>query len=197
MRSSLTVLIVVGVLACASSAPAQLALDNADIFIDTDGDGIAGPNMTVALNQSLSFYVWIDSKAYTWTNYQAWFTVSPFFSRDSMDTSADSLVSPGTNYLLDDFSNPTALGLGGIGFSKTGLQRIGKITTKAIQLAASFSACVTPIVDTGNAYGTFTIVATTSDYGLFTNGNNAASCYTIGGNATEATSWGKVKGLFQ
>lgn len=204
MRSSLAIFVLFSILTCPGLALAQCfaptppGIDNCDIYIDTDGDGLAGPNQTVGLNQNLSFYVWIDTKAYTWTNFLAFVTVSPFFSSDtSQGAGQDSMITGGTIFNFDNVSNPMAVGIGGLGFNRTGLQRLGKLSTRAIQNAASFSACLTPIVDPGAAYGTFTSVGTASDYSLFCNGMVTPGCYTIGGNPTDATSWGQVKGLFK
>jgi hypothetical protein len=189
----------------------QVRID-CDVWIDTNGDMLPGPNPTVSLYSPVSFDVYIDSKTYVWTYFQAWFNIGPdtdnlYFSRsttvgDSNLTTMTNQISGGTFFPLDNFQNPTAIGFSGSGFStpaRSGILRLCTFNTKALKVAPAFSGCVTPLLD---IVGQYCIVGVTAagTYSFFYNGTGLATttCYTIsGGTATEKTSWGGIKGLYQ
>jgi hypothetical protein len=169
-------------------ALAPAAVFAGQIYTDANGDGLAdvGPILGVPASQNVTVDVYIDSQSFTWTNYQAW------VARVGVSyVSHAYVVAPGTNFGIDNFSNPNATGMGGLGFNKHGVVLIGSITFhKDVQ----GMACVQPILDIADPYGTFSIIATTSDYRLFATASG--SCWNDI-NATEEKSWGAIKGLYQ
>jgi hypothetical protein len=196
MRHSLGISIIALVLACPLTASAQ---GLASQWFDTNGDGLPGPNGVVEINTNATFDVYQDSNSFTWTNFQAWMILRPFFSNATGQFTVSNRLAGGTHFPDDNFSHPDALGLAGFGFANLhGTNRIATVSTRALQLAPNFGACISSLTDINNPYGVFCVIGTQTAYNLFDPATCPDLCYTINtGTATENQSWGAVKGLFR
>lgn len=175
-----------------------------DIWIDTNGDGLPGPNMAVDLNAFVTFRIYIDAKDFSFTYFQAWVSNGPnagtqYFSRDTADIDYTTGIAGASPDPVDFFTNPTALGFtsSGFGAQAGGVRLLATVTTKAIRQTPSFQACIDPMVDPYDGYGTFSTIGQGVVFSLFCDAAiDSAGCYGIGDTATEETSWGQIKGLF-
>jgi hypothetical protein len=158
------------------------------VYTDGNGDGLPdGAPFTAAASAQVTVDIYMDSQSFAWTNYQAW------IERLNVSYASHTYAAGnGTPFPIDNFSNPSATGFAGSGApNRHGLVLIGSLT---VHKDVDGLACLTPIIDTANPYGTLCIVATTSDYRIFQTAHG--SCWD-GQNATEETNWGAIKGLYQ
>jgi hypothetical protein len=123
--------------------------------------------------------VWIDSQTFLWTNY----LVFVEWDAPCIDyVSAAYSVSGGTNFPIDRFSNPNAVGFGGFGFSLQGVTLIGSV---ALTYNGPGTCCTRPIIDYNNSYGTYCARGNGPAYFLFS--TNSETCWRVeGGPQPEA-----------
>lgn len=140
------------------------------IWTDGNGDGLpdGGPFM-VSSNTIVTVGVWVDAQSFTWTNYLAYVEWTPGCLTY---LGANYVVSGGSNFPIDDFSNPNAVGFGGNGFTQGGVDQIGNII---LEVNLPVDCCVTPIIDIDNPFYTFSQLGAGSAYQLFT--TNPGTCY--------------------
>lgn len=172
-------------------ALAPAAVFAGQVYTDGNGDGLpdVGPIVGVTASTNVTVSVYLDSQSFTWTNYLY------FVERQgaSFVSHTYTLAPTTSHFLIDNASNPNATGMGGLGFNSHGLVKIGTIT---FHKDVPGLACVFPIIDTGNPYGTFCSIGTSSDYRLFQTAQG--SCWDgVVTNSTEEKSWGAIKGLYQ
>ena len=187
MRRSLGFSIVVLVLACPIMAVAQ----NPVVWLDATGDGLPDGSPGVAsLGQNVNFDIWFNTDSYTWTGYQAWVSRGAAFSF----VSGTYIISGGTNFTIDNFSNPTATGFSGFGYpGQHGTMRISNLV---LRTALTGLRCAVPIIDSADPYATFCVLSTALTYRLFA--NSSGTCWDVSsGTATQASTWGQIKGLFE
>lgn len=186
-----------------------------DTWIDTDFDGLPDvTHSTTQVNTIDSFAVYVDPTGFpvgTWTNFLYYFQLGPvgtdtttnFFDSDTADVSVRYVVSGGSFFPEDNFSAPYSFGIGGNGFNVStagGPTLLAVISVRAIRATSSpGAACVIPIVDLYNPTYQFCQLGNGANYGVFASGTITSGCFSIltTPSAAEATSWGKVKGLFR
>jgi hypothetical protein len=160
------------------------------IWTDGNGDGLPDPPVLSGppVGSTVTVDLWFDSGSFQFTNYIVFAQRDPCLSF----ISADYVITGGTNFPVDTFSNPSAVGLGGFGFPPTaGTTRVGVIT---LRKDVSGQCCVSPIVDPQNTFETFSVLgAPEGAYHLF--GVSFGTCWgqQFGG---EESSWGAVQGTF-
>lgn len=192
MRRSLGISIVALMLACPVMAFAASA------WFDTNSDGLPGPDGNIAaVGQPAVFDVYEDSESFSWTNYQIYFTLRPCFTNlASEGLVVTNRITGGTNFPDDPVTDPNALGLAGFGFPNYhGVHRIASVSSPSLQDCEP-NGCVTPLTDP-NSGGPFCVLGAGSAYALFNPATSPPVCFTIGSTATEATTWGQVKGIFR
>jgi hypothetical protein len=164
MRKFLTGAVAAALVLCCSSAFAG------QTWTDGDGDGLPdGGPFLLGSPGAVNVDVWIDSQSFLWTNY----LVFVEWNDACLDyVSAAYIVSGGTNFPLDDFSNPSAIGFGGFGFSLQGVTRIGSVS---LNYTGPGTCCVQPIIDYNNPYGTYCALGNGPAYLLFT--TNSQTCW--------------------
>ncbi len=181
--------------------------NNCHAWVDTDGDGLPGPNATTAVGQAVTMHFYIDSGTYVWTNFGTWWgngvdVPNQFFATDSIvKATVTNTLGGGTFNGLDNFSISPGFGLGGTGYTSnnSGVRRLCTVTTRGLIAAPTFSGCVTPLTDFPSATS-YSLLGNIpgGTYAFFCAGTNTAGCYTItSGTPSETKSWGQVKGLFR
>jgi hypothetical protein len=170
----------------------------AKIWTDGTGDGLPDSgNLPATVNSTVTITAWIDSESFTWTNYVVYIERS---SGALILVSAAYLISGGANFPIDTFSNPRAVGFGGIFYDNIhGVNAIGTITGRPNR-AGLF--CYRPIIDPQHILETFSALGTQTSYTLF--GTRYNTCYQVTQqlgepktHATESVSWGQLKGLYR
>jgi hypothetical protein len=114
--------------------------------------------------------VWIDAQSFTWTNFLA-FIEWPASGCISY-VSASYVITGGSTFPIDNFSNPMAIGFGGSGFNQGGVDQIGNAT---FHINTLVSCCVSPIISTDNPYYTFSQLGSGANYMLFSTAGR--TCY--------------------
>ncbi len=132
--------------------------------------------------------VYLDSQSFQWTNYQAWVQRDGCFQF----VSGQYRVTGGTNFPLDNVSNPNATGFAGFGFNQHGVVLVGTLT---VHYNGLVKWCLWPIIEIDNPYGTFSVLGTTSSYFLFN--TRCGTCVAPPPSSTEPTTWGAIKGIYQ
>ena len=186
-----------------------------DTWIDTDFDGLPAntpQDLTVGVPDSFDIYVDLTNFPFaTWTNFLYAFSVGPgpdsstnFFAND---TGSVVVTYPGisgiTPFAENNFDLPYVIQIGGFGAPQNvvaGPFKLATVTVTPIRPAPSASGCITPRIASDNPLYLETSFGNSSAgcYGTFQNGTRTAGCYTITAiAATEATSWGKLKGLYR
>ena len=142
-----------------------------EIWTDGNGDGLPDPpgTLVAAFGDSVEVDVWIDAQSFAWTNFLAYVE---WDGSCFQYVSAEYLIAGGSNFPIDRFSHPSAVGFGGFGYTEGGVDRIGRFT---LELVAQAACCVTPIIDPKNSYGVFSQLGAESAYFLFT--SNPGSCW--------------------
>lgn len=183
MRRLITTLFVLSVALLPAAAFAG------QIWTDGNGDGApdVGPLPGVP-SQVVTVDVWLDTQSFTFTSFQAWTQYDP---QCAQYQSGQVTLAGGVPDIIDTFSNPRGRGMTGSGYAPThGVVRIGSLS---FHLSA-VPCCVSPITDTSNPYGTFSIISGTTTYLLFSTASG--TCWGQL-DSTEPTSWGNIKGLYQ
>jgi FlgD Ig-like domain/Beta-propeller repeat len=122
--------------------PNASSLQAAEIWLDADGDGLPDSDtLAIEVGQPVTVGIWIDSESYTWTNFLAFVEYGDAIEVDS----AAYTVSGGGPFPIDDFSVPNAVGLGGYGYSESGVTQLGNLYVHA---TASGVVCLAPRIDT-------------------------------------------------
>src|SRR5262245_39556223 len=185
--------------------PPPPGINNADIWVDSNGDGLPGPDIVIPAATNFAVDVWIDSHSYVWTNFFIGLQLVP----QSVDLhqyltgiSASFHVSGGEGFPLDDFTLPWAVGLGGFLFPDySGTLKLLTFSAQTRQLATPPGSkfCITPIVYTNTPEAFFCTVGRQPDsFSLFCAGTVDSVCYTIfPSTAEESATWGRIKGLFR
>ncbi|MFN0150455.1 MAG: hypothetical protein ACKVU1_07060 [bacterium] len=150
------------------------------IWTDFNGDGLPDPAapFPVYPGATVTLDLWIDAQSFAWSNFLAYVEWSP---GAVSFVSASYTVSGGQNFLLDRFSDPNALGIGGLGYDdRSGIDRLASIT---LQINDPAAACVVPIIDVNHPSYIFSILGNGPAYQLFT--ANPGTCFTTqtGGGA--------------
>jgi hypothetical protein len=199
-----------------ATALAQVGYDSLDTWIDTDFDGLpANTPQNLSVGVPDSFDIWVDLTGFpaaTWTNFLYSFSLGPgpdsttnFFARDtgSVVVNYNAEGMPGITFFAENnFDSDFIIQIGGFGAAQNVVEgpfKLATVTVLPIRNGLPFDACITPRIATDNpSYLESSFVSASSDYGTFYNGSRTAGCYTItGGNATNATSWGRLKALYQ
>ena len=167
MRRRLAVSVIFALVALCDSAIAG------QIWTDGNGDGLPDSGPIVASpNSDVTFGVWIDAQSFNWTNFLAYVEWS---SGCMSYVSASYVISGGSNFPVDDFSHPRAVGFGAIGYTESGVDHIGNVT---MHIDTFVSCCVSPIVDVYNPYYVFSQLGAGASYMLFS--SNPGTCYDDG-----------------
>ena len=164
MRRFLSMTITVALLALSGSAYAG------QIWTDGNGDGLpdSGP-LPATPSTNVTIGVWIDAQSFNWTNY---LTYVEWTANCFSYISASYVITGGSNFPIDNFSHPRAIGFGGSGFNEGGVDHIGNYV---LHLNLPTSCCVSPIIDIYNPYYVFSQLGAGSSYMLFT--SNPGTCY--------------------
>lgn len=194
-----------------SPALALAQVNDLDTWIDTDFDGLpANTAQDLAVGVRDSFDIYVDLTGFpaaTWTNFLYSFSIGPgpdsttnWFDKDSIMVNYN--FTGISTFPINNFEQPYIIQLGGTGSAQTGgisgPYRLATVTVKPILAAAAGSACITPRIASDNPSYLITQFGNVSDYGTFDNGTRTPGCYTItGASAADATSWGKLKGLYK
>lgn len=185
--------------------PVPPSINDAHVWLDTNGDGLPGPNQLVLPNSMVSVDIWFDTGDFEWTAFQAWLRFGTelgnlCFSRDTSEVEIVYHVPIGLPFPPDNFSSPYGFGIAGSDVPPTsGVTRIATVTTRILRSSPDFSCCMSPIVDPDDPYYVFCVVQRyqPSAYGLFCAGTVDSVCYGTISTANEQASWGRVKGLFR
>jgi hypothetical protein len=113
--------------------------------------------------------VWFDAQAFTFTNFLAYIE---WEGQCVSYVSASYVISGGSNFPIDNFSHPSAIGFGGSGFNRGGVVQVGNAT---FHVNVPTACCITPIIDQYNPYYVFSQLGAGSAYMLFT--TNPGTCY--------------------
>jgi len=164
MKKFLTIALAAALALCCSSAFAG------QVWTDGNGDGLPdGGPFVVAPNTSVTVGVWVDAQSFSWTN----FLVYVEYNRNCATfQNATYVISGGSNFPIDNFSNPNAIGFSGQGYAQGGVDHIGNV---GFQINSPVACCITPIIDLYNPYYTFCQLGTQSGYQLFT--TSSETCY--------------------
>lgn len=189
-----------------------------DTWIDGDFDGLpdAGPSTATAMQLGSvdSFAIYVDLAGFptaTWTNFLYYFQLGPagadsstnLWDNDTADVFVRYGVAGGSFFPEDNFTAAYTFGIGGSGFNLStagGASLLAVVSVRPIRPTSSRgAACIIPIVDPASPTYTFCQFTSGANYGLFNTGTVTSGCFSILTNpsATEATSWGQVKGLFR
>ena len=144
------------------------------IWTDGNGDGLpdGGPPIAADPSTNLTVGVWFDAQAFAFTNFLAYIEWGgPCFSY----VSATYVITGGSNFPIDNFSAPNAIGFGGSGFAnRTGVVQVGNAV---FHLNTPISCCISPVIDIYNPYYVFSQLGAGSAYMLFT--TNPGTCYGV------------------
>lgn len=111
----------------------------------------------------------MDSGSFEWTDFVVYVTI-PHISQLRTVTY---VISGGTNFPVDDFTNPYAFGIAGIGFSaRTGAE---KLATFELAIPEQPALCVSPMLDAAHPQGLTTYLFNGSSYHEFATG--VAACW--------------------
>jgi len=175
----------------AAASPTRDAALAAEIWFDSDGDGLpqGSPLMAVDPGQEVTLDVWIDSGSFLWTNYLVYLQ----FDADCMSLTASDYVIRGSNYPVDDFSVPNGIGFGGFGFDGSGSDLIARLT---VRVDSPQGCCVKPMteVDEEGSLVWSQLGAPVDRYALFEESDGICFESTEG---RDVTSWGGIKGLYK
>jgi hypothetical protein len=188
-------------------------------YIDATRDGLPdepGSIRGLAIGVPDTFDIYLNATNFpnglNWTAFNYAFTIGPpgapdsttnWFSGDTSmvtviyDSSPTTGVGTGSPFVEDNFSLPYGYTLGGQGYDvPAALRRLATVIVIPIRNSGVGAACIQPVVD---VYATAfcQLLRNPGTYGVFDLGTVSGSCFTIGVSPTEATSWGKVKGLFK
>lgn len=203
------IIVAASLLNFAGLAAAQL--NNANIWIDRNSDGLPDTGHGNAnTGVATAFDVWVNSNAYQFTYFNVfvkWGTYGPPVVAYYDTTRSQITVTPnaalgGAPDPFDNFSNPCAIGQSISGMPvKVGTQKLFSATLKPNFVGTiNDTACVTPLVVASEPFYTFSILnnVPAGMYCTFDGGVVTPSCFTINPpSATEQTSWGSVKGLYR
>lgn len=182
------------VIVCAALLGAAGAANAGQIWTDGDLDGLpdatpltAGPGDTVSVD------IYVDSQSFTWTGFIVFVEWDP---TAISYLSATYMIVGGTNFPLDTFTHPNAVGWGGFGYGSSGVDLIG---------AASFRidadpGCVEPIIDYYNPYQAYSVLISGTTSFLFQ--TETRTCWTesatgVRSASTQDATWGRIKRLFE
>ena len=166
MKKFLTVALVAAAVALCSSANAG------QIWTDGNGDGLpdGGPPIAAPPSTNVTVSVWFDAQAFAFTNFLAYIE---WQGQCVSYVSASYVITGGSNFPIDNFSAPNAIGFGGSGFAnRTGVIQVGNAV---FHINTPTSCCVSPIIDIYNPYYVFSQLGAGSAYMLFT--TNPGTCY--------------------
>jgi hypothetical protein len=165
MKKFLTVALTAAAVALCSSAFAG------QIWTDGNGDGLpdGGPPISAPPSSNVTVGVWFDAQAFTFTNFLAYIE---WQGQCVSYVSATYVISGGSNFPIDNFSHPSAIGFGGSGFNRGGVVQVGNAT---FHVNVPTACCITPIIDQYNPYYVFSQLGAGSAYMLFT--TNPGTCY--------------------
>ena len=166
MRKLLTVAMVAAVVALCSSANAG------QIWTDGNGDGLpdGGPAIAASPSTNVTVGVWFDAQAFAFTNFLAYIE---WQGQCVSYVSASYVITGGSNFPIDNFSAPNAIGFGGSGFAnRTGVIQVGNAV---FHINTTTACCISPIIDIYNPYYVFSQLGAGSAYMLFT--TNPGTCY--------------------
>ena len=141
------------------------------IWTDGNADGLPddGASLLAAPGEVVSVDIWIDAQSFQWTNFLAY---AEWNAGCFSYVSAQYLLSGGSNFPIDNFSHPSAIGFGGLGYDRTGVDAIGRVN---LRLTVPVSCCLTPIIDPYNPYYVFSQLGRGESYLLFS--SNPGSCW--------------------
>lgn len=202
-----TLALVTGLLSFSGVASAQL--ENADAWIDRNGDG--NPDVGVAnatMGVPVSFDIWVDSHTFTFTGFNlffTWGTYDPplaYFDRTAGTFTMN--VNPaigGSADPIDNFTNPAGLGRSNTvdPTPETGVRMLLSVTVNPTFAGTVVdTACIRVVTDLADIFNVPGYLVNGSTSSTFNAGVVTPSCFTLngGGNASESTTWGKVKGLY-
>ncbi|MFN0150425.1 MAG: hypothetical protein ACKVU1_06905 [bacterium] len=190
-----------------------------DTWIDTDFDGLpdAGPSTAPAMvvNTVDSFAIYVDLTGFpvtNWTNFLYYWQLGPvnnvdestnFWSNDTADVFVRYAVAGGSIFPEDNFTAPYTYGIGGSGFNVPttgGASLLAVVSVKGvIPTSTRGAACIIPRIFEQDGNTNYCTFGAGANYGLFQAGVVTSGCFSIltVPSATEAASWGKVKGLFR
>lgn len=188
--------------------PTPPNVNDCDIWLDTDGDGLPGPSGGhLPLGSDVVTDLWVDSGSFVWTAFNFVFDLG-----DAADpgypptcfilTDFDPHISGGKSLPIDDFTHPTRIGIAGFQFpDMAGPLRIATMTfdlARAPYPPGSTAVCIAPIVNVDAPSKFYSYLTKADTYGLFCAGLVDSLCYTTTpASSSENTSWGSVKALFR
>lgn len=144
-------------------------VEAAVVWTDADGDGLPDTSTpSVAVDSSVTLDVWIDSEGFEWSDFSVFIELSSGLAYDS----ASFVITGGSNYPIDDFSNPQAIGFAGSSYDTGGVTLIGTITAT---ITAGDTVCASPIIDENNPYETFSQLSSVDSATVFS--ERASSCW--------------------
>src|SRR5262245_27777386 len=162
------------------------------IWTDANGDGLADPAVPfpASVSDNVTVRIFFDSQSFTWTNFQAWAEWQTGLTFNMAGSGYD--ISGGTNFPIDTFSHPNAVGFAGFGFSA--IHGVSLVAHAQFHIDVPTMVCVHPIINVEDPYGVFSILGTQSTYYLFQTAQG--SCWQNPVSA-EAKSWGQIKGIYR
>jgi len=169
---------------------APTAAHAAEIWLDTDGDGLpqGSPLWAVDPGDEVTLDVWINSGSFSWTNYLVYLHLDT----DCLSLSSADYVIRGSNFPVDDFSDESAIGFGGLGFDASGSDLIARIT---LRVESPQGCCVKPLTEVvDDEESVWSQLGAGERYALFEETDGICFESTEG---RDVTSWGGIKGLYK
>ncbi len=165
------------------------------IWTDGDGDGLPDPaNLPhQPPSTNVTVRVFLDSQSFGFTGYQAWVEWDAALGFVSGAYSISG--SGGSNFPLDTFSNPTAVGFSGFNYNNPTAHGVILIGSLTFHVREPIKVCVRPIIDPNNPYQTFSVLVSPTSYLIFQTASG--TCWDGFTDATEPTTWGAIKGIYQ
>lgn len=174
----------------AAASPTRDAALAAEIWFDSDGDGLpqGSPLMAVDPGNEVTLDVWINSGSFSWTSYLVYLQLDA----DCMSLMSANYVIRGSNFPVDDFTVPNGVGFGGIGFDGSGSDLIARLK---VRVDSPQGCCVKPITEVNEEDGPqWSQLGVADRYALFEESDGICFESTEG---RDVTSWGGIKGLYK
>ena len=163
------------------------------IWVDADGDGLPEPPDEILAAEPgdiVTVDIWVDSQSFSWTNFQVWLDRGPTLAF----TDGAYLARGGNNFPFDNFTIPTATGIGGFGF--VGQHGVSLLARLSLRKTWPGLSTLSFLIDPNDPRENFSLLGTRGGYFLFERGEGAR--WQSGSDAAGGEKgWGLVKGLYK